>query len=109
MRHSPHRVPAPGAESWNDFVRRIAAALSALVRAAGWRRCLVVAHGETVNAVHHVLWGLPVGWPAPLGLAVGHASVTRWRVEALEPARPDLGADWQLVSHNDVQRLPSAG
>ena len=115
---SPGRPPAPGAESWNDYVARIAQALSRsrpprsgpaespdpAGRGRG-RSILVVTHGEAVNAVHQVLLGLPLGWPGPLGMVVGTTGLCVWREEPLDPYRPEFGWEWRLVRHNDTSHL----
>lgn len=83
----------PGDESWEEFLTRVAAAISDLCRdSAPRRRVLLVTHSGFFDAVHE-LFQSSAG--RPVELAVQHTGITHWEHRPGSPA----GA-WVLHSHN---------
>ena len=101
----PGRAPAPGAEPWSAYVARVRRTLHRLSRIHSGQRLMLVCHGETVNAAHHVFLGLPDGWPGPLPLTVANTAITRWRQLPWDIHRLNLGERWNLQAHNDTEHL----
>ncbi|WP_254665455.1 histidine phosphatase family protein [Frankia sp. CgMI4] len=97
----PDRPFAAGAESWNAFLARATDCLQNIVTRHAGERILILAHAETVEAMHTLLLGLPAGSSARVAFTVAHASLTRWVHRT-----PEIGsARWTLVSHNDTAHL----
>ncbi|WP_410813252.1 histidine phosphatase family protein [Micromonospora sp. 067-2] len=99
--HSPDRQYASGSETWNEYLYRATAALQKILARHEGERILVAAHGETVEAAHNLLLGLPRNACLRLGFVTDHASVARW----LRPTNRFGRTIWQLVSHNDTRHL----
>lgn len=74
----PDEPFAPGAESWGQFLVRAGGCLRELTERHERQRVLVIAHGETVEAAHRLLMGIPANAPLPFGFSVAHASLTWW-------------------------------
>lgn len=101
----PDRPIAPGAEPWLDHLTRVRTALSAILDTHPGGRVLVVAHGETVTAAHHLFLDIEPGRMLPLAFAADQASLTTWRQQPTSWLRPHDGLRWALHRHNDVSHL----
>jgi broad specificity phosphatase PhoE len=86
-----HRHP-PGAESWEQFLARVAMCVSDLCRdPSADRRIVLVTHSGFFDAVHELL----CGGGNRMELAVAHAGTTHWQY------RPGCAAGaWLLHQHN---------
>lgn len=90
---------AVGSETWNSFLGRGTAFLSALIERHEGDRFVLAAHGETIIAAHTLLLGL-----SPLIRATfitEHASLTRWQ----QHQNRFGDRRWQLAVHNDTAHL----
>jgi probable phosphoglycerate mutase len=99
--HAPDRQYAHGSETWNEYLDRATTALQKIIARHDGERILVAAHGETVEAAHALLLGLPRNACLRLGFVTTHASLARWQ----RPTNRFGRAIWQLVTHNDTQHL----
>lgn len=99
--HAPDRPYADGSETWNEYLRRATSALRTILARHHGERILIAAHGETVEATHTLLLGLPPNACLRLGFVTAHASLTRWQ----RPTNRFGRTIWQLVTHNDTQHL----
>lgn len=100
----PDRPFAPGAESWNGFVGRTAAALQSILDRHPGQRVLVCAHGETVEVACLRICGLEAGDRPAVGFLTDNAAITRWE-QHLDRSGGPL---WMLASHNDFHHLDAA-
>jgi probable phosphoglycerate mutase len=93
----PGRPIAPGGESWTGFVRRVAAALDAVVVRHPGELVVVACHAGVIEA--SLLAKTPVvdGLDgARMQLRTQHASLTIWEVDA---------GSWKLIGYNDGAHL----
>ena len=99
--HDPHRPYAPGAGSWAQYLRRGTGALARIIADHPDQRVLILAHGETIEAAHTLLLGLPPETCIRARFVTDHASLTRWQLHTNR-----LGQQvWMLCAHNDTQHL----
>lgn len=97
----PDRPYATGAEPWNQYLARAAAALDAIVQRHHGQRILIAGHGETIDAAAMLFLGLAPGFSTWTGFATDHAALTRWELH-----RNRLGQErWLLAAHNDTRHL----
>jgi probable phosphoglycerate mutase len=90
----PHRVLAPGGESWAGFVERASAAVAAIADRHRGELVVVACHAGVIEAT--MLRFLPLGASTVrLGLRTEHASLTVWE---------RVGDVWLLRRYNDVTR-----
>jgi probable phosphoglycerate mutase len=101
----PARPIAPGAEPWMAHLTRVRAALDTILNRHPGQTILVVAHGETVTAAHHLFLDIEPKQMLPLAFAVDQASLTTWRQQPVSWLRPQDGYRWALYRHNDVTHL----
>ncbi len=101
----PDRPLAAGAESWYDHQKRVHRALRELLERHRGQRVLLVAHGETVTAAHHLFCGLDSTSTLPIGFAAYQSALTTWRQQPISWLRPDDGQHWALIRHNDTTHL----
>ncbi|MFC0862422.1 histidine phosphatase family protein [Sphaerimonospora cavernae] len=101
----PTRAVAPGAETWAAFLARARAALRQIVTRHEGRRVLIVAHGETIAAAHHLFLGVPDGQVLPLAFVCHPTALSRWQQVPVSWTRPELGRRWALEAHNDIRHL----
>lgn len=102
--HRPDHPYAPGAEPWTTYLRRATAALVAILARHEGQRILICAHGETIQAAHTLLLGLPPDACTRIGFATDHACVARWQHQVNR-----LGQKlWILQAANDTAHLPNA-
>jgi len=88
----PARPLAPGGESWQGFVDRASAAVTAVADRHPGETVVVACHGGVVEAA--MLRFLPVeADKVRLGLRTEHASLTLWE---------RFGDQWLLLRYNDV-------
>jgi probable phosphoglycerate mutase len=99
--YSPDQPYAPGAETWNQYLRRATAAMQAIVRRHRGQRILVVGHPETVAACHVGLLGLAPEVRLGLRFRTDPAGLTWWRREIDTVGMPV----WTLIAHNDTSHL----
>jgi probable phosphoglycerate mutase len=99
--HDPDRPYAPGSECWNAYLRRATDALQRILGQHTGGRILIVGHGETIEAVHTLLLGLPTGACLGLGFVTDHACLARWQHHINRFGR----AVWMLAAHNDTSHL----
>lgn len=97
----PDRPIAPGAESWNGYLRRATAALRDILDRHAGQRILVAAHGETVEAAHILLLNLPVTARPGVGFLTDNAAISWWQ-EHVGRFRTPV---WMLAAHNDQRHL----
>jgi len=94
----PDQPFAPGSESWSQFLARAGECLNEMITRHAGQRILVVAHGETVEAAHRLLMGIPVDSRLHFGFSVAYASLTWWSHHW-----SSAGARrWSLVLHGAV-------
>ena len=98
----PDRPVAVGAETWRQHQRRVHTVLRGLLDQHNGHRIVVVAHGETVTAAHHLFLDTDT---LPVAFAVDQAAVTTWRQQPVSWLRPDDGLRWALIRHNDTSHL----
>jgi broad specificity phosphatase PhoE len=92
---SPTRPFASGAESWEEFARRVRATLERLARRFAGQTVVAVTHAGFIVASVLVLFDIPrPGTRAHLD--PGYTSLTEWHVAQ---------ARWQLVRFNDIAHL----
>lgn len=97
----PDTPIAPGAETWNEYLSRAGAFLAELLRRHDGRRILIAGHGETIEAAHLLLLGLPTNACTRLGFLTDHACLTTWQLH-----RNRFGREvWILARHNDTTHL----
>lgn len=99
--HDPDRPYAPDSETWTEYIIRATGALRTILDRHHGQRILIVGHGETIEATHTLLLGLPVGACRRLGFVTDHASLTRWQQHVNRFAR----RVWMLAAHNDTAHL----
>jgi|HubBroStandDraft_5_1064220.scaffolds.fasta_scaffold125349_2 probable phosphoglycerate mutase len=103
-RSDPDRPYAPGSETWNEYLARVAGAIAGVIRAHPGQRILIAGHHETVEASFALMLGLARDSSTRAGFATGHASLTRWLL------RTGMGPDtWTLTAFSDQQHLAQAG
>jgi probable phosphoglycerate mutase len=103
----PDEPIAPGAEPWLTHLARVRTALSAILDRHRGERVLLVAHGETVAAAHHLFLNIDPAHMLPVAFAVDQASLTIWQQQPTSWHRPSDGLRWALHRHNDVTHLKS--
>jgi probable phosphoglycerate mutase len=97
----PDRAYAEGAETWNQYLTRAAAALTEITGRHPGQRILIAGHGETVDAAATAFLGLPPGSCTRAGFQTDHTAITSWF-----KIRNTLDQDlWILASHNDTRHL----
>jgi probable phosphoglycerate mutase len=117
VRHFPDRPPAPGAETWNQHLTRVTAALRSIVDRHPGQRVLVAGHRETIEAAYALMMAARPNAAGPasagradaasradatvVGVDVEHTGLTRWCL------RTDAQgfATWLLTQHNDATHL----
>jgi 2,3-bisphosphoglycerate-dependent phosphoglycerate mutase len=102
--YDPDRPYAPGAESWNAYLERATTMLGAILERHDGQRILISGHGETIQAAHTLLLGLPPETCTRIGFATDHACLARWQhqVNRLEQHL------WILAASNDTAHLREA-
>ncbi len=101
----PDQPITAGAEPWLDHLARVITALGAILTRHPGQRVLLVAHGETVTAAHHLFLAVPTTTMLPLAFTVDQASLTIWRQQPVSWLRPEAGLRWALDRHNDTAHL----
>lgn len=102
----PDRPHAPGAEPWFAYLDRTTDALQGLLQQHAGQRILLAAHGETIEASHTLLLGLPRDACTRTSFRTDHACITRWQHHTNRFGR----TVWMLAAHNDTAHLtPAAG
>ncbi|WP_067474355.1 histidine phosphatase family protein [Nocardia amamiensis] len=99
--HDPDRPYADGAESWSSYLNRAAGALDRIIADHPQQRILILAHGETIEAAHTLLLGLPPGTCQRARFTTDHACLTRWQLHVNRLGQPV----WMLTAHNDTNHL----
>jgi 2,3-bisphosphoglycerate-dependent phosphoglycerate mutase len=99
-RQHPDRPYAPGSETWNQYLHRTGDTVRRIVDRHPGQRILIVAHHETIEAVHTRMLGLPPGACRWVTFASDHTGLARWRYHS--GAGRDL---WILEGHNDTAHL----
>jgi len=99
--HAPDRSYATGSETWNQYLTRAMNALDGIIRRHRGQRILITAHGETIEAAHCLLLGLPPEARAALGFITDHACLTCWEQHVNRFGREV----WMLACHNDTSHL----
>jgi len=97
----PDRPYAPGAETWNDYLDRATAFLAALLDRHAGQRILIAAHGETIQAAHILLLGLPRAARTQVEFRTDHTGLARWQLQCNRFGR----MVWTLAAHNDTAHL----
>lgn len=100
----PHRPIADGAETWHQHQQRVHAALRGLLTRHTGQRIVLVAHGETITAAHHLFCDTDA---LPIAFAVHQTALTTWRQQPISWLRPSDGLRWTLIRHNDTCHLAS--
>jgi probable phosphoglycerate mutase len=99
----PERPHAPGAEPWYDYLARVTGRLVDLLKIHDGARILIAAHGETIEAAHGLILGLPPDACTRLSFRTDHASISRWEHHTNRFGR----RVWMLATHNDTAHLTS--
>ncbi|HZD69820.1 MAG TPA: histidine phosphatase family protein [Actinomycetes bacterium] len=97
----PDRPYATGAEAWNAYLDRAIGFIRTLLDRHPEQRVLIAAHGETIQAAHLLLLGLPSPARTHVDFATRHAGLTRWQLHRNRYGR----TVWTLVAHNDTAHL----
>jgi probable phosphoglycerate mutase len=98
----PDRPIADGAETWREHQQRVRTVLRGLLDRHAGRRIVVVAHGETVTAAHHLFCDADA---LPVAFAVDQTAITTWQQQPISWLRPGDGLWWALIRHNDTAHL----
>ncbi len=98
----PDQPIADGAETWLQHQHRVHATLRALLDQHIGQRTLIVAHGETVTAAHHLFCHSDA---LPIGFAVDQTALSTWQQQPIFWLRPEDGLRWTLTRHNDTAHL----
>lgn len=101
----PDRPLADGGENWNHHLQRVTTALRRLLHEHRGQRLLIVAHGETIAAAHHLLLNLPSNLTTQASFAAHQAALTHWSQQPVRATRPDGRYRWTLIRHNDTAHL----
>ncbi|GAA1393465.1 histidine phosphatase family protein [Catellatospora coxensis] len=101
MQHQPATPIAPGGDSWNSYLSRATTTIEKLIQRHTGQRILIIGHGETIEAAHTLLLGLPTGASIRVWFSTAHTSVARWRLQINRHGR----ATWLLDAHNDTSHL----
>ncbi len=99
----PDRPLAPGAETWNHYLDRATAFLAALLDRHVGQRILIAAHGETIQAAHVLLLGLPRAARTQVEFPTDHTGLVRWQLHRNRFGR----MVWTMAAHNDTAHLLS--
>lgn len=99
--HNPDQPYASGSESWNAYLDRVTRTLEKITTRHEGQRVLVLAHGETIEAAHTLLLGLPTGTCRHARFITDHACLTHWQLHVNRLNQ----AVWMLVTHNDTHHL----
>jgi probable phosphoglycerate mutase len=91
----PDAVLAPGGESWNGFVGRVSAAVTATAARHDGERVAIFCHGGVVEATIEAFLPVAAG-RGRLKLRTAHTSLTEWE-------RGPEG--WSLLRYNDAAHL----
>ncbi len=102
--HAPKGPFAPGAESWTAYLERSTTALKAIIDSHEGHRVLIAAHGETIQAAHALLLGLPPDTYRHADFVTNHACLTRWQRHVNRLGQ----VVWMLDTHNDTSHLTDA-
>jgi broad specificity phosphatase PhoE len=92
--HAPARERAPGGESFEDVIARVAAAMERITAEHVGRDIVAVVHGGTIRAALSVALGIDP--ERALGFAIDTCSVTR--MDYLDGSTE--GAAWRIVAVN---------
>ncbi|GAA3617708.1 hypothetical protein GCM10022223_37960 [Kineosporia mesophila] len=101
----PDRPVAAGAESWYHHQKRVHQILRDVLGRHRGQRVLLVGHGETVTAAHHLFCGLDSTATLPIGFAAHQSALTTWSQQPVSWLRPGAGQRWALICHNDTAHL----
>lgn len=104
----PDRPVATGAETWLQHQHRVHTVLEDLLDRHAGQRIIIIAHGETITAAHHLFLHLPHNRLAPIAFAADQAALTTWRQQPISWLRADDGLRWALIRHNDRSHLPTS-
>jgi probable phosphoglycerate mutase len=99
--HNPDKPYAPGSETWNQYLKRAAAALRQILERHQGQRILIVAHGETIEAANVMMLDLPPAVRLGTGFVTDHTGITRWQQHVNRFGR----SAWMLATHNDTRHL----
>lgn len=101
----PDQPLGDGGESWNDHLQRVVTILRRLLNEHRGQRLLIVAHGGTIAAAHHLLLDLPSSISTQASFAAHQAAETHWSQQPVRATRPDGRYRWTLIRHNDTSHL----
>ncbi|APR85633.1 Hypothetical protein A7982_10982 [Minicystis rosea] len=96
----PTRRMCPGAESWAEFMTRVAASIERIVREHEGRTVVAVTHGGFVDGAFAHFLKLGTGIPMAQ-FSTRHASLTHWQ----KRLRWNQSEGWHLVTFNDSAHL----
>ncbi|MDQ1292329.1 MAG: hypothetical protein QG608_207 [Actinomycetota bacterium] len=98
----PDQPIADGAETWHHHQHRVHAVLRDLLHRHTGHRILIVAHGETATAAHHLFCDTPT---LPIAFPLAPTALTTWQQQPISQLRPHDGLRWALIRHNDTTHL----
>ncbi|HZS86468.1 MAG TPA: histidine phosphatase family protein [Chloroflexota bacterium] len=96
---------APGAESWAQFMVRVATALDRLWYEHRGKSVAVVCHGGVIEGSFVYFFGLGSLSKPPAGFSTANTSITHWEYREAAERMP---AQWYLVRYNDAAHLRDA-
>ncbi|MQY28888.1 histidine phosphatase family protein [Nocardia aurantia] len=99
--HNPDHPYADGAESWTNYLDRVTHALDRIIANHPRHRILVLAHGETIEAAHHLFLRLPAETTCHTRFRTNPTCLTRWQRHTNRQGH----AVWMLATHNDIDHL----
>lgn len=94
----PDRAFCPGAESFNEFQRRVRGALSRIAREYAGRTVMVFTHGGVVDLSFAAFFDLPEARAGSVEFSTRHTSLTVW-------VRREPDGRWRLERYNDAAHL----
>jgi 2,3-bisphosphoglycerate-dependent phosphoglycerate mutase len=97
---------APGAEAWNDFARRVGAALDEVIERHPGETVVVVAHGGVIDASMFHFFGLDPNVQSPIDFEKANTSITEWERRSFTLADDEQTHRWRLCRYNDAAHLP---
>ena len=98
----PHRMRAPGGETWAGFGERVERALAAIVEAHPDETVVVACHGGVIEHSFH-LWG--VSSVQGLHIDIQNTGITEYLWADVWPWHQPNPPAWRLVRHNDAAHL----
>lgn len=105
FREQPFTPLAPGAETWGQFMLRVATALERIARERQDRTTLLICHGGVIDGSFVHFFRLPSQVAPPVAFFTHNTALTHWLLHR----GPGGAARWRLERYNDVTHLRDLG